>query len=384
MLGWELPPHNSGGLGVACLNLTQKLANSGADIEFVIPFEADYNFNHMRISSCYASNVNNVKISAYGSLDSNKLIDGEREYTKTVLKIVDEREFDIIHAHDWLTFRSAMRVKEKTGLPLIVHIHSIESDRAGGMGNKLVREIEQLTLMIADKVITVSERTKQSIIREYGISSDAIEVVHNSIDFNDLEPLGESNIYYYLNFLKQNGYKIVCNVGRQTLQKGLSNLIQAAQKVIKLEPKTIFLFVGDGDQQFELIELAAQLEISRNFIFTGFQRGKKAIDAFAIADLFVMPSVSEPFGLTPLEAICYGSPTLISKQSGVAEVLKHTLKVDYWDVNEMANQIVGAIRSDDFLKVLHANAFNQVNDLSWQLSADKVISLYESFSKSVV
>jgi len=381
MLGWELPPHNSGGLGVACLNLAKKLASSGADIEFVLPYSADYAIDFMRISSSISDVKSWDALTAYDSFRFNHIIEGETDYIKKVMTVIDERSFDVIHAHDWLTFRAALRAKEATGWPLIAHIHSVESDRAGGHGNPIVREIEQLTLLLADKVVAVSEHTKQKIINDYGVPADKITVIHNSLDLEDLEPLDHDNAYKYLTFMKQKGYKVVCNLGRQTLQKGLPNLLQAAQQVINYQPKTFFLLVGDGEQQRELIELAANLGISRNILFAGFQRGKEVRDAFAIADIFVMPSVSEPFGLTPLEAIGYGTPTLISKQSGVAEVLHHTLKVDFWDVNEMANQIVAAVRDQALLNSLYDNAWQELQSFSWQKSADKFMQTYSDVSQ---
>ncbi|MGZ6005677.1 MAG: glycosyltransferase family 4 protein, partial [Candidatus Saccharimonadales bacterium] len=298
-----------------------------------------------------------------------------------VLSVVGERSFDIIHANDWLTFRAATRAKEKTGWPLIAHVHSVESDRSGGHGNPIVRDIEQLTFLLADRIVAVSEHTRQKIIDDYGIPKHKISVVHNSIDINDLEPLGQNNAYYYLKYLKSKGYKVICNLGRQTLQKGLPNLLEAAQQVVNYEPKTVFLLVGDGEQHNELIELAARLGISTNVFFAGFQRGKEVRDAFAVADLFVMPSISEPFGLTPLESVGYGTPTLITKQSGVAEVLHHSLKVDFWDVNEMANQIVGAIRNQSLRDYLLKNAQAELESLSWQQSAEKMLGIYRDFSQ---
>ncbi len=380
MLGWELPPHNSGGLGVACLNLAKRLADSGADIEFVLPYTADYDFDFMNVSG--ASNQSTeVILSAYNSQASLSTNEAETAYIKKVMDIITEKTFDVIHANDWLTFRAALMTREKTGWPLIAHVHSIEADRAGGHGNSLVRDIEQMTFLIADRVVAVSEHTKQRIIDEYQIPRDKITVVHNSIDLNDIEPLDLSNAYYYLDFLKKLGYRIICNVGRQTLQKGLPNLLQAARDVLKYEPKTIFLLVGDGDQQNELIDLTAELGISRNVIFTGFQRGKTVRDAFAIADLFVMPSVSEPFGLTALEATAYGTASLISKQSGVGEVLQNTLKADFWDVNQMANQIVAAIRSNTLIDSLSSNAKVELQTQSWQQSANKFMEIYQAQSQ---
>jgi glycogen(starch) synthase len=388
MLGWELPPHNSGGLGVACYQLCKALSKKGADIEFVLPYTANHNIDFMKVNAAHPQDVKEILKSGI-AYDSYKYIknDGSEEWVdiygqqlafeEAVGRLVDYAEFDVIHAHDWLTFRAALRARERSGKPMILHVHSIEKDRAGGnFGNPLVREIEYNAMMVADRVIAVSQHTKQMIIDEYGIPADKIEVVHNSIDLNDIVPLDGSNIYRYLTRMKQEGYRVVVNIGRLTVQKNLPNLLRAAKEVIRREPKTLFLIVGSGEQDYELLELAAQLGISKNVIFTGFQRGKQWRDAYAIGDLFVMPSISEPFGLTPLEAVGYGTPSLISKQSGVAEVLTNCLKVDYWDIDEIANQIVSVVRSDALRDELHNNSRKEYDRLSWNNAADRLLDLY--------
>jgi len=388
MLGWELPPDNSGGLGVACYQLCKKLAEKDTDIEFVLPYRSDLAVSFMKVTAAYPQDAQAVMKagSAYESLryvfasgDEAWLdIFGQEQlYEQAVGRLVASRQFDIIHAHDWLTFRAAIKAKQVAGVPLIVHVHSTESDRAGGnYGNPLAREIEALGLMLADHIIAVSQKTKNSIVHDYAISPDKITVIHNSIDKFELPKLETDNIYHYLSFMKTKGYKVVTNVGRLTIQKGITNLLRAAKEVVYRQPKTIFLIVGAGDQYFELIELAAELGIARNVIFAGFQRGQAWRDAFGIADLFVMPSVSEPFGITPLEALNYGTPSLISKQSGVSEVLKNCLKVDCWDINEMANQIAAALGSNGLCRELAANAQGELANLSWDDSAEKLQAIY--------
>ncbi len=379
MLGWELPPYNSGGLGVACLNLCKSLADNGADIEFILPYEADYNVPFMKLTYAKSQKQNGEKlIGAYESfVDFDNFLDGLSEYSDTVANIVRNQTFDVIHAHDWLTFRAALKAKQLSGWPLVVHIHSIEADRAGGSGgNPIVREIEAMTMQMADSVIAVSNHTKKMIVKEYGIPSDKIKVVHNSVNPDEFAPLPEENVYTYLNKMRANGYKVISNIGRQTIQKGLPSLLRAAKEVISREPKTMFLLVGDGEQFHELIKMSADLGISGNVFFTGFQRGKKWRDAYSVSDLFVMPSVSEPFGLTPLEAIGYGTPALISKQSGVAEILTNVLKVDHWDVDELANQIVSVVQNDGLGETLHTSAYSEFERLSWEASSSKVISIY--------
>ncbi len=389
MLGWELPPFNSGGLGVACYQLCKALSKKGADIEFVLPYTADHNIDFMRINSAHPQDVEAV-INAGIAYDSFKYVKktGEIEwvdlfgqsaiYEEAVERIVLLAEFDIIHAHDWLTFRAALRAKEKTNKPLILHVHSIESDRAGKemSGNPMVREIEATAMLLADKVIAISNHTKKAIMREYDIPADKIEIVHNSMDQDDILPLDDHNSYKYLASLKSQGYRVVVNVGRLTIQKGLPNLLRAAQHVVEHVPKTVFLIVGSGEQERELLELAAELGISQNVIFTGFQRGKTWRDAFGVGDLFVMPSLSEPFGLTPLESIGYGTPVLISRQSGVSEILSNCLKVDFWDIDEMANQITAVVQNDGLRDTLIANATEEYRKMSWNQAADKLMDTY--------
>jgi glycogen(starch) synthase len=395
MLGWELPPHNSGGLGVACLQLSKALAKSGADIDFVLPYSSDEKYDFMKITSVQPQNVKSIsRLHAYDSYKYTlndglevrvNVADQQHAYEIAVGQIINEKEFDVIHAHDWLTFRAGLRAKQQTGKPLIAHVHSIERDRAGGKyGNPLVREIEYMAFLMADHIIAVSGRVKDMIAEEYSIPKSKIEVVHNSIDQSLLEPLDDNNAYQFLEHMKQRGWKVVVNVGRLTIQKGLPHFLRAAGQVARFAPKTFFLIVGDGEQRDELIEMAAEQGIADRVIFTGFQRGKNWRDAYAIGDLFVMPSVSEPFGLTPLEAVAYGTPALISKQSGISEVMQNCLKVDYWDENEMANQIVGLLQNNSLRDELHKNAFVEYERMSWSKAADQLMDIYRHHSEKVL
>jgi glycogen(starch) synthase len=275
MLGWELPPHNSGGLGIACYQLCRALSKKNIAIDFVVPYQADHGIDFMTVTAAKPQGVATVIRSGI-AYDSYKYIkeDGSEEwlniydqqelYEHAVAKLVEEKEFDLLHAHDWLTFRAALRAKEISGKPLIAHVHSIESDRSGkeGGGNPLVRDIEGTALMIADRVIAVSEHTKQAINREYGVPLDKIEVVHNNFDRELMIPEEGPNAYAYLDLMKRNGYRVVCNIGRITIQKGLTNLVQAFRHVVKYSPKTILLIAGAGEQYLELVELAAALGIA--------------------------------------------------------------------------------------------------------------------------
>ena len=389
MLGWELPPHNSGGLGTVCLQLCKALAKRGdMSIEFVLPYNADHGIDFMTITAAQPQGIASVVRSGI-AYDSYKYIreDGSEEwlniydqqelYEHSVAQLIDSRDFDIVHAHDWLTFRAAMRIKEKRDCPIVLHVHSVESDRAGGnYGNPMVHEIEDMALNMADRVIAVSQHTKNCIVRDYGVPPENIEVIHNSIEPGDIEPLDSDNAYRYLSAMKAQGYRVVVNVGRLTIQKGLPNLLIAAKEVIFRAPKTIFLIVGSGEQYYELVQQAADLGIGANVIFTDFQRGKRWRDAFAIGDLFVMPSISEPFGVTPLEAVAFGTPSLVSKQSGIAEVFRNCLKVDFWDVAEMANQITSVVQNDPLRDNLLLNASVEYQQFSWEDACHKVINVY--------
>ena len=372
MLGWELPPHNSGGLGVACYHLCKALSKKNVDIEFIVPYSDSHDdIDFMKVNPAIPQSAAKVQKSgiAYdsfkyfyddGSEQDVSLFQQVSNYADRVEQMAILGEYDIIYAHDWLTFRAGLRAKELSGKPLIVHVHATEFDRAGGKpGNPMVHEIEYMGFLIADRIIAVSQHTKNVIVKEYGVPEDKIEVVHNSIDISVYSNISSDNAYKYLVKMKSQGYRVVSNVGRLTVQKNLYNLMQAAKLVVDKTPKTIFLIVGSGEQYLELLELAAELGISKNVIFTDFQRGKNLRDAFSVADLFVMPSVSEPFGLTPLEAIGYGTPALVSKQSGVAEVITNCLKVDFWDIKEMANQISAVVRNDSLRDELHSQSHKE-------------------------
>lgn len=393
MLGWELPPHNSGGLGVACYQLCQALAaRDDIDLEFILPYEAEHDIDFMKITAARPVGVTEITKTS-GAYDSYKYryVDGHEEwhdiytqqahYEQAVARLAYSKEFDVVHAHDWLTFRGAMRLKEATGCPIVLHVHALESDRAGGgHGNPLVRQIEAEALMLADQVVAVSELTKQTIIRDYGVPADKIMVIHNSMDQARLVPLDANNSYEYLVQLKSQGWRVITNIGRLTMQKGLTNLLRAAQEVVARHPKTMFLIVGNGDQYHELIELSASLGIGKNVLFADFQRGKRWRDAFAIADLFVMPSVSEPFGLTPLEATAYGTPSMVTWQSGVSEVLHNCLKVDFWDVHEMANQMLAVVQHDPLRRELTAGAYRELQSLSWHKPAERIHDIYNKYA----
>ncbi|MBR3233026.1 glycosyltransferase family 4 protein [Candidatus Saccharibacteria bacterium] len=399
MLGWELPPHNSGGLGVACLNLSRALTNTGCDIDFVVPYEAKHeNITFMHVLS--ASHLDPLFRFGIGAYDSDKIEDMiipdvhipgaiskdqvsirqiQKTYCDFVEKYLMEFKPDVVHAHDWLTFEAGVLAKKNFGIPLVAHVHATEYDRAGGNGgNPLVHEIEREGLTLADKIIAVSHATKHIIHEKYGIPLDKIDVVYNSLDEDFLRQAYTLNKeeYKYLENLKTKGYTVVSTVGRFTIQKGLSHLLHAAAKAVRKNPKLIFVFAGDGEEKNELINLAAELGIAKNVIFTGFVRGKQLRDVYELSDIFVMSSISEPFGLTALEAAHHGDVLILTKQSGVAEVVRSSFCYDFWDDDKLANEILAVAKSPALKETLQNSIKNEYRKISWSDVAEKCRKVY--------
>ncbi len=406
MLGWELPPHYVGGMGVVCYSLCEHLAKSGADIEFILPFEADYsNISFMKVNPKSTKSLASSKIS-YADLDKvNATVYGKADISTSEAETLDIvpldkiqsafinkvitatllGEFDIIHAHDWMTFKGAMLAKQLSGLPLIVHIHATEFDRSGAddqsRGNEMIHEIEYDGMMMADRIIAVSQWTKNLIVKRYGIDPSKIAVVHNSIDLDssyiDSQEAAPYE-YQYLKAMQKNGYSVIMSVGRLSIQKGLPNLLEAAKLALEVNPKIFFAIAGSGDMRQELIEKAAALGISRNIIFMGFITIQQMHDLYELSDLFVMPSVSEPFGLTALEAIGRGTPVLLSKQSGASEVIENALKIDFWDKDELANNILAVTMNKSLKQELSDNGYAEFQNQSWVGAANITTQAYQS------
>ena len=401
MLGWELPPHNSGGLGVACYHMSKALALTGAKIDFVIPYRAEHpGIDFMTIYS--TTSLSPQQRNGLGAYDSNKVIDKElskddinnftdmrsvqKSYVKYVEKLVMVSKPDVIHAHDWLTMEAGMRAKELTHVPLIVHVHATEFDRSGSdNGNPLVHEIEHNGLIMADRIIAVSEITKNIIVKKYGIPANKIEVVHNAIDISSFDDnyQYDLNTFKYLEALRDEGYMVVTTVTRFTIQKGLTYFIKAAARALEKYDKIVFLLAGDGEQRDELIRLASEHGISDKLFFTGFIRGKQWRDAYTVGDVFVMSSVSEPFGLTALEAAHHGNALIITRQSGVGEVLKNIFRYDFWDEDLLANQIIGIATSNALMSCLQKNVKTEYADISWGDVSKKLAGIYESMKQGV-
>jgi len=399
MLGWELPPHNSGGLGVACYHMSKALALQGATIDFVVPYDAvhpETDFMTIHAATKLEPLARYGLMGAYDSaqlrqiglddVDMNDLRDMrgvQKRYVSFVERMVKDKKPDAIHAHDWLTMEAGMRAKELTDAPLIVHVHATEFDRAGEKyGNPLVHEIEYQGLMMADRIIAVSNITKNIIIQRYGIPADKIEVVYNAVDVPSLGNYDyDRRTYAYLETLKDEGYTVVTAVTRFTVQKGLTHFIRGAARACERYDELVFLLAGDGEQRDELIQLSADLGISDKVFFTGFVRGKQWRDAYNIADIFVMSSVSEPFGLTALEAAHHHSALIISRQSGVGEILRSVFKFDFWDTDKLADQMIAIATSPALSHDLKTNVRHEYARLSWHDVAKDCMRLYENATK---
>ncbi|MBL9147148.1 MAG: glycosyltransferase [Phycisphaerae bacterium] len=301
------------------------------------------------------------------------LIGAADRYARFAVDACRDREFDVIHAHDWLTYPAGLALSKLTGKPLIVHVHSTEFDRSGEHPNQQVYSIERRGMWGAARIIAVSMLTKNVCVNRYGVNPNKIDVVYNGVDLDPhdygIQPIHTRD-------------KIVLYFGRITLQKGPEYFVMAAKRVLEVMSDVKFVVAGSGDQAARMIEMAAQLGIGHKVLFTGFLRGKDIARVFALADLYVMPSVSEPFGIAPLEAISHNVPVLISKSSGVSEVLMHALKVDFWDIEDMANKIVAVLRHPPLSRALREGSMFEVRGITWDGAATRCIQSYEAAMRS--
>ncbi len=391
MFGWEFPPHNSGGLGTACFGLTRALASRQIEVIFVLPKKVGVNSSFAKMIFADERHVKFYEVEStlmpyvtsegyirerdkvFQDIYGRTLMAEVHRYALRAREIAKREKFDIIHAHDWLSFLAGIEAKKVFGKPLILHMHATEFDRTGGQGvNMEVYGIERMAMEQADGIIAVSNFTKQKIVEHYGIPAWKIEVVHNGIDECDY-----TNIPDRLQELKRSGQKIVLFAGRITIQKGPEYFIRAAKRVLDYQQNVMFLVAGSGDMERQMMMEAAHLGISDSVVFVGFLRGDDLSAVYKAADVFVMPSVSEPFGITPLEAIIAGTPVIISKQSGVSEVLTHALKVDFWDTEDMANKILGVISHRSLWETLWGNSREEVKKVTWDSASKKCVDYYE-------
>ncbi len=423
MLGWEFPPFISGGLGTACYGLTKALDQLGIDIIFCLPKMVESSYTtHVKLltpasqSSAAAlgfSELKNVKfrtipstLQPYSTPDIYKrqieetlrqkramhggnvgsaflggahyagnMYDEVHRYAAIAAELAASEQFDVVHAHDWMTYPAGTVVAAISGKPLIVHVHSTEFDRSGENINQMIYDIERMGMERADKVIAVSYFTRSIIISRYGISGEKVEVVYNGVERNGNGALAETGI--------DKNEKIVLFLGRITMQKGPEYFLQAAKKVLEVMDNVRFVMAGSGDLMHRAVEMAAGLGIGQKILFTGFLCGEDVRKIYEMADLYVMPSVSEPFGIAPLEALNNDVPVIISKQSGVSEVLTHALKVDFWDVNEIANKIIAVLKYPPLGITLRNYGNFEARKLRWKDSAAKCVKIYEEMLVAV-
>lgn len=314
-----------------------------------------------------------VSSSSHGEFNGNgaygfDLVGDAERYARLVVSLTRGDEFDVIHAHDWLTFPAGVMLSRVSGKPLLVHVHSTEFDRAGNNVNQRVYDIERLGMHAADRVLAVSQLTKNICERRYGVPPEKIEVVYNGIEREAQQPAAGSDI--------QSGDKIVLFLGRITMQKGPEYFIAAAKRVLEKVKDVKFVIAGSGDMALRMVELAASMGIGHKVLFTGFLRGKDVERIYQMADCYVMPSVSEPFGLAALEAVSHDVPVIVSKTSGVSEVLSHVLKVDFWDIDEMANKIIAVLRHPPLGATLREHGSFELQRLTWSGAAERCVAAY--------
>jgi glycogen(starch) synthase len=399
--GWEFPPSKNGGLGVACHGLTRELLQNGVEVIFVLPktqeTKGDARFlfaDHERLVKIrevnsyikpyqQSDNVINV-IVGYDQegkpiFKSRTIIEEAHRFAHQASIIAKEEDFDVIHAHDWTSYLAGVAAKIASGKKLILHVHATSFDQAAGNNvDPEIFKIEKECFAFADKVVTVSDYTKKIVVNKHGVPPEKVEVVHNGCDAYEPQKLEPT-----LTELKRQGKKIVLYHGRISIQKGVDYFIKAARRVVDVDANIIFVISGWGDMMTQIIEQVGQAGLSQNVRFAGALWEDERDRMYQSVDLVVMPSVSEPFGLVPLEALQHGTPSIISKQSGVSEVLTHVLKVDFWDIEEMANQILSSLK----YPVIRAQMVNegkiQMREISWQTAAYKMKRIYHNLVQYV-
>ena len=400
MFGWEFPPFKSGGLGTACYDLTKGLAQNGVNVTFVMPSapeNAEAEFVKLLGTNTFSKTIkikafnspltpymtsgqyndqyhtfNPCKSSKEGVIYGDNLYEEVFRFSIFATEVAkDESDAAVIHAHDWMTYQAGINAQHVLKKPLVVHIHATEYDRTGGSPNPYIREIEEKGLREANLVIANSNFTKKNVIKHYNLDPEKIKVVHWGID--------PCNPAYFMNYQSQINKKdkIILFLGRITIQKGPDYFVEAARKVIDHYPDVKFVVAGSGDMLPRMIHRSAELGMAEKMLFAGFLKGNDVHKAFQMADLYVMPSVSEPFGLVALESIKNGTPVLISKTSGVSEVLDHALKVDFWDVDKMANQMISVLRYSDLHQELKENCAKEANIFNLDEPARKTIDIYK-------
>lgn len=411
MFGWEFPPHILGGLGTASYGLTKGMhANGDMDITFVIPKphgDEEKGFAQI-IGACntpvawrdvswdyVASRIGNVmdpqlyfdlrdhiyadfnymRLNDLGCIEfsgryPDNLMEEINNYSIVAGVIARTVPCDIIHSHDWLTYPAGIHAKNVTGKPLVIHVHATDFDRSRGNVNPTVFAIEKDGMENADHIICVSDLTRRTVIDKYGINPAKVTTVHNAVI-----PLSEDLLNIPRRPTKD---KVVTFLGRITMQKGPEYFVEAAAKVLKKNKNVRFVMAGSGDMMDAMIQLVAKRDIADRFHFTGFLKGKQVYEMLRDSDVYIMPSVSEPFGISPLEAMEMGVPSIISKQSGCAEILDNVVKIDYWDIDAMADAIHSIISYPAFHETLRRDGIEEIKGITWEKAGKKVIDIYKN------
>ncbi len=362
MIGWEYPPFKAGGLGTHCYGLTRSLADKDIAVDFYMPKTKSQASSEKPFLTI--KEVGETTIFPYDRPSDKELeggfFDSVYRYNDLVTQKV-KGNYDLIHCHDWLTMKAGIQLKEKLNVPLVVSVHSTEYDRSGWLSpNQWFIDIEREGMQHADLIIAVSHFTKRILVEKYGINPEKIRVVHNAV--YPLDPGEKQNIVLFL--------------GRLTIQKGPEFFLDAAKKVLDFGVDTRFVVAGKGDMLPRLVDRAVDLGISHNVMFTGLLTDEEVRHIYQIANIYVMPSVSEPFGITALEAISAGTPTIVSKTAGVAEALSHCLRVDFWDVDEMANKIISLLQYDELHQTLANEGKKEIDLFTWDRVAERTLEVY--------
>jgi len=373
MIGWEFPPAKTGGLGTHCYELVKNLSKKGIKVLLLIPKRTG-NVKH---------NIPNVEIIEVGSVALNpynttkpgdkfekgygwNFFEEVRAFNKRCVEIAKDKKFDVIHCHDWMTIDAGIELKKITGKPLVFTVHSTEYDRTANIyPMNFIVEVEKRGLQKADLVITVSERMKKQLIERYDAKEEKIIVIYNGIDASR-----------FFGLIKKDNKGIILFLGRLTNQKGPYFFLHTAKKVLEKRKDVMFILAGQGEQMPELIRIAIGLGIMNNVVFTGYLSEEELLQAYTIADVYVMPSVAEPFGITALEAIASGTPVIVSKNAGVAEKVMHCFKVDFWDTHEMANKIICLLKYPILGECMRKNSYKEIINFGWDRVAEQTISVY--------
>ena len=372
-LGWEFPPHSVGGLGTHSYNIVKALSERGVIVNVILPFK-----EHAEIKGVNFLTFESKVFESVYDLSAKKEMDGDsekslyrdvfnevEEYKNKAVELSSKVEFDVIHANDWVTGKAAIEIKKKTGKKLIATIHSTEYDRTAGKPWERIEKEEKELIENADTILTVSRRLKEELISLYNADEKKISVIYNAINrekFNSIK--------------RDSNRKVVLYVGRLSVQKGIDNLIKAFKIVAEKNDSTLLYIIGEGPELSNLINLSINLDLSDKVIFLGRVPDAEMEMLYSIANVFVMPSVSEPFGIVALEAIASNVPTIVSSQSGVSEVIKNTLTVDFWDIEQMADLILGLLNHNEANQEITKNAYRELDNITWEKAAEKFIEVY--------